>query len=86
MVTGVVDSQGEHASQVFQTTFTFFLIQMENHFCITFGCKTVALFKIPANLAIIVYLTVKGYPQRTILIGHGLSAAVQINNGKTPMT
>jgi hypothetical protein len=59
---------------------------MNQHLCITAGCKAVSAFlKFPAQILKVIYLSIEDNPDGLILIRHGLAARHKVDDGQAAM-
>jgi hypothetical protein len=58
---------------------------MEDYLGIAIGDKLVVVLQVFPQVPVVVDFSVENYPQRAIVVAHGLVTAAQVNDRQTPM-
>ncbi len=73
---GIPDSEGEHAVEVFNTRVAPLLISRQNYFCIAGGFEVVPVLReLRSQLLVVIDFPVKNDPKPAIMAGHRLMPA-----------
>ena len=79
----IVDGKGELTIEFMDTVCTFFLIQMDNDFCVGICGKVMATAdKLLSKFRVIEYFTVKDNPLVFILVVDSVLASFKVDNGQ----
>ena len=68
----IANNKGKHSIEPLHALRAVFLVQMDNDFCIGVRCETMAIaLELTAKFRELVYLSVVGDPDGTVLVAHG---------------
>jgi hypothetical protein len=83
-MTGIPDSEAEHASQEIHTAHPMVLVQVDDDFDIRIGMETMAGgLQVSTQFLVVVDLSVAHNRDRAVFIGNGLIAVLQVDDAQS---